>query len=225
MPILEKMDDFFNSRAEIYEDHMLKDVGLYEFYEEIAGLIVVSNPNPTLLDLGCGTGLELEKLFEKYPGIQITGIDIADEMLKELEHKFKEKSINLICGSYFDVEFGNDFDVVLSTYSLHHFNESEKLALYKKVYGSMKPDGLYVEGDYTVKTDEEQSLYLSELVRFKREQNLSDDNFYHYDTPMTAENQIKLLELSGFSNIKIIRQWESTTIITAKKLKRQEVKT
>ena len=225
MPILEKMGEFFNLRAEIYDNHMLVDLELDEFYEEIARLVEFDALNPKLLDLGCGTGIELEKLFVKYPGIRVTGIDLAAEMLKKLENKYKDKNIDLICGSYFDVKFGSDFDVVLSTYSLHHFSEPEKLALYKKVFESMKPCGLYIEGDYTVKTDEEQTLYINELARYKKEQNLPDDNFYHYDTPMTAANQIKLLKLAGFADIKIIKQWESTTIITAKKSKRQEVKT
>jgi tRNA (cmo5U34)-methyltransferase len=222
MPILERMDDFFNARVEMYDNHMLVDIGLDEFYEEVARLVEVDGANPKLLDLGCGTGLELERLFAKYPDIRVTGIDIASEMLKEPENKYKDKNINLICGSYFDVNFGVDFDVAISTYSLHHFNETEKLALYKKVFESMKPGGIYIEGDYTVKTEEEQVFYVSELARFKKEQNLPDGFFYHYDTPMTAENQMKLLKSAGFIDINIVRQWDGTTIITAKKLKRQE---
>lgn len=218
MPILEKMNDFFNSRAEIYDNHMLIDMGLDEFYEEIAKLVKIDNKNLKLLDLGCGTGIELERLFVHYPNMNVTGIDLSFEMLNKLKDKYINKNISVLCASYFDVEFGNDFDVVISTYSLHHFNEDEKFILYKKVYESMKAGSLYIEGDYTVKTDEEQILYVSELKRFKEEQNLSADNFYHYDTPMTAENQMKLLKFAGFSDIQIIRQWDSTTIITAKKV-------
>jgi len=222
--MLEKMNEFFNSRAETYENHMLVDLGLHEFYEEIANFVEIDGVNLKLLDLGCGTGLELERLFAKYPDMQVTGIDLSPEMLKELKNKYKDQNINLICGSYFDVEFGGDFDVVLSTYSLHHFNGTEKLALYKKVFESMKPGGLYVEGDYTAKTEEQQLFHFAELERLKKEQNLSDNSFYHYDTPMTAANQIELLESAGFADIKIVNQWENTTIITAKKLKRREEK-
>lgn len=211
-PILEEMSAFFNTRADTYEDHMA-NLRLDEFYEEIANLVVQDNIK--LLDLGCGTGLEFEKLFAKFKYIRITGIDLSAKMLKILGDKYSDKNINLICGSYFDVDFGSgDFDIVLSTYSLHHFNEAKKSALYKKIFASLKPGGFYIEGDYTVKTQEEQDLYESELVRFMREQNLPD-GFYHYDTPMTTANLIKLLKAEGFSDIKIIREWESTTIITA----------
>ena len=217
MPILEKMDDFFNSRAETYDSHMLVDMNLGEFYKEIAALVITGKQDMSLLDLGCGTGLELERLFVKYPDMQVTGVDLSFEMLDGLRAKYKDKNVDLICGSYFDVQFGSDYDVVLSTYSLHHFNEFEKFIIYKKVFKSMKPGGIYIEGDYTVKTDEEQALYVSELKRLKREQNLDSGNFYHYDTPMTAENQIKLLKSAGFAGAEVVKQWESTSIITAKK--------
>ena len=134
-PILEKMDDFFNVRAGTYENHMM-DLGLDEFYEEVASLIAQDNIN--LLDLGCGTGLEFEKLFAKLKNINIIGIDLSAQMLKILEDKYSDKNIKLICGSYFDVNFGVDFDVALSTYSLHHFSETEKLMLYKKIFTSLK---------------------------------------------------------------------------------------
>jgi len=218
---LEKMQDYFNSRAKIYDNDIVGN-RLDEFYEKIANLIEVDGVNPKLLDLGCGTGLELEKVFEKYPDFRVTGIDLSSEMLKELRNKYKDKNMNLICGSYFDVEFGDYFDVVLSTYSLHHFNETEKLLIYKKVFQSMKPGGLYIEGDKTAKTEEQQLFHFAELERLKKEHNLYDGNFYHYDTPLTVENQVKLLESAGFGDIKVVWHLENETmgeiIVTAKKL-------
>ncbi|MCL2773539.1 MAG: methyltransferase domain-containing protein [Oscillospiraceae bacterium] len=208
---LEKMDDYFNSRVEIYENDMIGN-RLDELYERIANLVDIDSTSPKLLDLGCGTGLELERLFTKYPDMNVTGIDLSSEMLNKLKNKYKDKNINLICGSYFDINFGSDYDVVLSTYSLHHFNETEKLLIYKKVYDSMKSGRLYIEGDKNAKTEELQQFHLSELERLKKEQNVSDGSFYHYDTPLTVENQIKLLKLAGFTNIKIMRHVENETI-------------
>lgn len=120
--LLEKMDEFFNARAETYDNHMLVDLALDEFYEEIAAHISPVSPNFRMLDLGCGTGLELVSLFKKYPDMQVTGIDMSTAMLNRLQMKFPNKSLNLICGSYFDVSFNGKYDVALSTYSLHHFD-------------------------------------------------------------------------------------------------------
>ncbi|MCL2517823.1 MAG: class I SAM-dependent methyltransferase [Oscillospiraceae bacterium] len=209
---LERMGDYFNIRAKKYDNDIVGN-NLDEFYEEIANLVEVDTLIPKILDLGCGTGLELERLFIKYPDMIVTGIDLSSEMLEELKNKYKNKNINVIYGSYFDVDFGGDFDIVLSTYSLHHFNETEKLLIYKKVFDTLKSGGLYIEGDKNAKNDEQQLFFLEELKRIKKEQNLSDDSFYHYDTPMTAENQIKLLQSVGFVDVKIVKKSESSTMV------------
>ena len=56
---LEKMSDFFEARIDGYEAHMLNDIkGLKEGYRKLAELIPVNTAK--ILDLGCGTGLELD---------------------------------------------------------------------------------------------------------------------------------------------------------------------
>lgn len=211
--LLEKMDDFFNKRADIYDNHMLIDLELDEFYEEIAKAVISERDDFSLLDLGCGTGLELIRLFEKYPSVYVTGIDLSQKMLEKLKLKYPDKNINLLCGSYFDIPFGNGYDVVLSTYSLHHFNQEEKLFLYRKIHTSLSENGIFIEGDYITNSIEKQTLYQSELKRLKKEQNKPKGELFHYDIPMTIDTQIKLLIKAGFSDIKLIKQWDSTCII------------
>lgn len=80
---LEKMDDFFERRVRIYDGHMLENVaGCREGYQRVADLLP---PHiRTLLDLGCGTGLELEPVFQKFPSLQVTGVDLTQKMLDAL---------------------------------------------------------------------------------------------------------------------------------------------
>ncbi|HBL84547.1 MAG: hypothetical protein A2Y17_00910 [Clostridiales bacterium GWF2_38_85] len=215
---LEKMDEFFDKRADTYDHHMLVDLQLDEFYEEVTKYLDCSSDMFSLLDLGCGTGLELERLFKKYPNIKVTGIDLSQEMLNVLKQKYAGEKLNLICGSYFDINFSKDcFDYALSTYSLHHFDESTKISLYKKIYNALKPHGIYIEGDYTCKTINEQLLYIAENEKLRMEQEITN-GFYHYDTPFTVETQMKLLKSAGFSDVKVVKEWDSTSIIVANKL-------
>ncbi|MDD4422740.1 MAG: class I SAM-dependent methyltransferase [Eubacteriales bacterium] len=214
---LENMADFFNTRAEIYDDHMLDDLGLDEFYEEIAELVISERDDFSLLDLGCGTGLELMRLFDKYPSMFVTGIDLSENMLVKLKEKYPNKNLNLLCGSYFDLPFGNVYDIVLSTYSLHHFNEEEKLFLYKKIHASLSEKGFFIEGDYITDSIEKQILYVSELERYKKEQNITGGKFFHYDLPMTTDTQIKLYKKAGFSDVRIVKQWDNTCIFVLSK--------
>lgn len=214
---LERMADFFNACADGYDDHMLIDLALDKFYEEITHLVEINHEDFCLLDLGCGTGLELNRLFEKYPSVSVTGIDLSANMLEKLKEKYPYKSLRLLCGSYFDLSFGGGYDVALSTYSLHHLKEEEKLFLYRKIYTSVNENGVFIEGDYIANSLEKQIFHLSELDRLKREQNIHDGEFFHYDIPLTVETQVRLLNEAGFSDVKIARQWDNTGIFVAKR--------
>ncbi|HYE84668.1 MAG TPA: methyltransferase domain-containing protein [Clostridia bacterium] len=84
----EQMADFFNCRAETYDFHMIDELDLNVFYEEIAKCIPKERNNIKLLDLGCGTGLELEGIFSIYPYAEVTGIDLSGKMLDVLREKY-----------------------------------------------------------------------------------------------------------------------------------------
>lgn len=219
MSALEKMDEFFNARADTYDNHMLEELQLDEFYAEVCAQFPALREEDRLLDLGCGTGLELDRLFVRCRGLYVTGIDVSAAMLKQLEGKYPNKNLCLIQDSYFDVPFGEGtYDYVLSTYSLHHFSKAQKEALYQKIYGALKPSGIFVLGDYTVKTAQEEAQYLAESRLLLEERGLADGAL-HIDTPLTKDTETDLLRKTGFLAIRTARQWESTTILVAAKMR------
>ena len=113
--MLEKMGAFFETRLKRYEEHQLTSIdSAREFYPFTAGCLPQA-ADPVILDLGCGTGLELGYYFERVPTAKVTGIDLARGMLDALRSKFPDKALTLIEGSYFDVPFGAcAFDAVVS---------------------------------------------------------------------------------------------------------------
>ena len=215
--MLETMSDFFTARTDMYDEHMLTEVeGCNEGYAKMASL--VPDDVQTLLDLGCGTGLELEAIFGRIPRLKVTGIDLTASMLQKLRDKFPDKDIKLICGDYFQVEFGeNSFDCAVSFQTMHHFEKDKKLTLYKKICSSLKDGGAYIECDYMVLTQAEEDHWFSENDRLRREQGIVGDEFYHYDTPCTVDNQTELLKKAGFSSVEQVFRMENTTMLLAKK--------
>ena len=89
--MLEKMNEFFDSRIDGYEEHMLNNiVSAQEFYPFTASLLP-KDANAKILDLGCGTGLELDYYFKINPSADVTGIDLASGMLEKLNRKHNDK--------------------------------------------------------------------------------------------------------------------------------------
>ena len=145
---LEKMDDFFAARVDGYDEHMRANIeGASGFYAYTASLLPKA-AGSSVLDLGCGTGLELEAYFALNPDAKVTGIDLSEAMLNELKAKFPEKDLTLVCASYFDAPLGeNRYDAAVSVESLHHFPAEMKEALYGKLRAesrrSVCTDGLF----------------------------------------------------------------------------------
>ncbi|MBO4889011.1 MAG: class I SAM-dependent methyltransferase [Firmicutes bacterium] len=210
------MGEFFDARLDGYEAHQLDTIdSAREFYPFTAGCLP-QKPGSCILDLGCGTGLELGYYFEKVPTAKVTGIDLAAGMLNALREKFPDKSLTLVEGSYFDIPLGeNVYDAVVSVESLHHFTKEEKVPLYEKVRAALKSEGYFILTDYFALSEEEERLRRTELVRLRKEQNLRDDEFYHYDTPLTVEHETEALLCAGFSKVTVLNQWGPTYTLKA----------
>ena len=135
---LEKMDDFFAARIDGYDEHMKRDIeGASGFYAYTASLLPLAGGS-RVLDLGCGTGLELEEYFVLNPGAAVTGIDLSEAMLNVLKAKFPDKGLTLIHASYFDAPLGSgQYDAAVSVESLHHFPAERKTSLYLTVEHEM----------------------------------------------------------------------------------------
>ena len=214
---LEKMKDFFTARVETYDEHMIENVGgCKEGYAKMAQLISANTEN--LLDLGCGTGLELDEIYKIKPDIKVTGVDLTQAMLDKLKQKHPDKSLTLINANYFAYDFGErNFETAISFQTMHHFSHEDKIKLYTKIYNALKNGGQYIECDYMVLKQDEEDFYYSENSRIRKELHIPDEGFYHYDTPCTIDNQIKMFYAAGFRHVEKVWREENTTIIIAYK--------
>ena len=216
--MLEKMAEFFENRLNGYDEHMMTGIeAADEFYPFTASLLPTAKGS-RVLDLGCGTGLELEKYFPLCPSARVTGIDLSEAMLNALKKKFTDKDITLIVGSYFDVPLGeNVFDAAVSVESLHHFTKDEKIPLYKKLHTALRANGYLILTDYFAAPDDEEQTHRNNLNALKAEQGIRDDEFYHYDTPLTVQHETEALLEAGFASVQVLKSWGTTYTIKAVK--------
>lgn len=215
----EEMASFFDTRAEGYEDHMRESFEgtLEAFYERVALPISETTEPVRILDMGCGTGLELEYIFNKAPNALITGIDMSAQMLELLQQKYAvyAAQLRLVQGSYVDIPFQeNHYDYAVSVMTMHHLLEEAKLELYQKIWATLKDGGIYIEGDYVVDEDEEQKL-LKEY--YEKIQHVDPDKQYHIDIPFTIQRQEQIFAQAGFSDVKTIYHVRHVAIFVMRK--------
>ena len=212
------MDEFFNNRVDLYEEHQLNAIDRAKEFYPFTAECLPETPDAAVLDLGCGTGLELDYYFRLNPTARITGIDVAEDMLDVLKKRFSDKAITVIKGSYFDVSFENScYDAAVSVESLHHFTKEEKVPLYKKVRQALSPGGFFILTDYFAESEETELRLREELRRIKTKEGIRDGGLYHFDTPLTAEHEIQALEEAGFSCVSVLKRWGATCTVKAVK--------
>ena len=216
--MLEKMSDFFEARLDGYDEHMMTNIEYANEFYPFTARQLPTEENCRVLDLGCGTGLELEFYYQLNPSAKVTGIDLSEGMLSALQNKFSDKDVTLILGSYFDVPLGeNAFDAAVSVESLHHFTKEEKVPLYAKLRAALKSNGYFILTDYFSLSDEEEQLHRQSLAALKVEQGIADNEFYHYDTPLTVHHETEALAEAGFSSVEVLNHWGATYTIKAMK--------
>lgn len=205
----ETMADFFNKRAEGYDDHMRESVEFFDqFYDSISSCVVKTKSKVRILDIGCGTGLELNGILDRAPNAAITAIDVSTKMLDRLKNRFKDHlhQITLIKDSYLAFSFDQkSYDYIVAVMTLHHLLPPTKMKLYEQILNSLRPSGKYIEGDWVVSLEKERQ-FLSMHGQWSRTAEAVTDGSHHVDIPFSIETQKRLLREAGFSNVDIV--WE-----------------
>jgi AraC family transcriptional regulator len=118
-----------------------------QFYQAVSSPIEKTDEPLHILDLGCGTGLEIEALFQRVPNASITGVDLSENMLDQLRKRYVAHmdQITLVTDSYLTMPLGTQaYDYVISTLAVHHVLHDTKRELYRKIHAALKPGGKYM---------------------------------------------------------------------------------
>ena len=208
---LEGMSEFFSARLGEYEDHMARWHGAYQ---RLAELVPASARR--VLDLGCGTGLGLDALFQRRQDVAVTGVDLSPDMLGKLREKHPQ--VETICGDYFQVALGREqYDCAITFESLHHFRPEKKQGLFARIHQALRPGGVFLEADYLACCAEEEQLLMDFCWDKRRQQGIGAEEFIHFDTPLTVEHETKLLRQAGFSTVEWVDCIEGASFLRCEK--------
>ncbi|MBR0451390.1 MAG: class I SAM-dependent methyltransferase [Oscillospiraceae bacterium] len=191
---LEEMASFFDVRIDDYVPHMERWDEAYRTFPKY-----IPPDARVILDLGCGSGLELDQIIPCFPNTDFTGIDLSTAMINELLSKHPE--VNIIQADYLKYPFGeNIYDAVISFESLHHLLPKQKQGLYKKIRSCLNGNGVFINCDYYACCDEEETLLLNVYDEKRKKEHLPTDALVHFDIPLTLEHEADLLESAGFTS-------------------------
>jgi tRNA (cmo5U34)-methyltransferase len=148
-----------NIRIEEYDGLIRRFV---PFYDEMLGeaasaLGLLSAPEPTIVDLGIGTGALSLRCLEVRPDAKIVGVDADQDMLAVARARLAPRAPGSERGRGLEVrlEVGNftnvpipAADAIVACLALHHIPTGEaKRTLYRKCFGALRPGALLVSAD------------------------------------------------------------------------------
>lgn len=165
--------DNYDTQVEISDE---ENVYPFAGYKKVLGTVYekIRKQNPkNILDIGFGTGILAKKLYDD--GYNIYGIDFSNEMLKKAKQKMPNAEL-----LQFDFTDGlpkefeqKQFDVILSTYAIHHIDDEAKKLYILKLLKSLNPKGILIFGDVTFETEEDM-----EAARKKNYEEWDDEEYY-----------------------------------------------
>ena len=212
------MGEFFDRMSGEYDAHMKENVeGFEQFYGYIAASIPETKAELRILDIGCGTGIELAAVFQKVPNALITGLDLSGKMLDILRDKYNNyhNQIRLVRESYVTFSYGeNMYDYIISVMTLHHLLPDSKRVLYQKIRKALKPGGKYIEGDY-ITTPEKEKQVRDDFFKLRESDPGLVDGTHHIDLECSLETQKSLLVKAGFAGVDVLWEYGEAAVYTA----------
>ncbi|MDA3815681.1 MAG: class I SAM-dependent methyltransferase [Patescibacteria group bacterium] len=186
-----------------YDELVVKCLPEYYFLLEIVAQAI--GDVESIVDLGCGTGNLARAIFQALPSIEIKGIDISEEFLMIAKNKNADYRFLPFLADILNYNFGQyKQECIVSSFTIHHFKDSEKQALFKNISQALKSDGIFINCDM-VEPEENYQLAVDDFLSRMRLKGLSKEfveaekrEMAERDRPAKLSNQKRWLKKIGF---------------------------
>jgi tRNA (cmo5U34)-methyltransferase len=207
------IDAAFNATVAYYDEWMMKALPNYSdlFGSAMALLPFKAEAALEVLDLGAGTGLFSKHVLEKYPHARFVLVDLADKMLELARQRFGADThqFQYVLGDYRKLEGQAEYDLVISSLSIHHLEHADKQALFGSIYSVLRTGGLFINIDQILgDTSYLRELYWNHYLEQVRRAGFSEERIQEsidrrttYDKEARLEDQLAWLKSSGFQNV------------------------
>ena len=224
------MDDIqrmFDAISKEYDQQRRKFIPCFDdFYGVTVSAATTNTANPNILDIGAGTGLLSSFLIKRYPNATFTLIDISEKMMEIAKKRFSNyPNVKFIIEDYTKYNFTEKYDIVASALSIHHLEDDNKKALYKKIHSVLSRNGVFINADQVHgetpfietfnKTIWKQSIENSSL---SMEEKLAGYERIKLDKESTLNEQIEWLNNIGFTDVSCIYKYYHFAVMFGRKV-------
>ncbi len=217
----------FNSASKKYDSQRKLFLPFFEDYYQSGIIYLSSKTFKRILDLGAGTGLLSQYLYQYFPRSKYTLIDISDEMLSIAKERFRHLSnFDFLTEDYSRKLPEDKYDLIASALSIHHLTDSEKLKLYKNVYSSLDKNGYFLNIDQYKSENNRVEKKFEDIWVKTILVNLSDVKKVDFeswrkrrklDKETSIENEINKLKKVGFRDVDCIYKYWKFGVVIGKK--------
>lgn len=137
----------FDEQAPIYDEGMQGDHAraLYPCILEEARRAMESIPVPSVLDVGCGTGMLSERLLGAFPSCRLAGVDLSPAMVERARARLAGRAEVREADAERLPFHDGAFDLVVCNDSFHHYPDPDRAAF--QMWRVLRKGGALVLGD------------------------------------------------------------------------------
>ena len=216
--------DAFNKASTDYDKYRKQAIPNMDIYYNTVVNLTKNYSDPKILDLGAGTGILTELLYKQHPNSNITLVDLSTEMLNIAKNKFNDKNFKYIEADYLTHDFDKDYDIIVSSLSIHHLTDEEKKVLYKRIYNFLRTGGVFINADQVCgATEYTEEIYKKEDASHLNRQNIPEKEKdilrqrILLDKPAKLLDTIQWYEDIGYKNVDVYYKYYRYFVIAGEK--------
>lgn len=199
----QRVQSSFHRGAADYDQHTpVQQRVLQRLLEQLE--LPASGTSAKILDIGCGTGRLLESLGQRYPDAVLTGLDLAQNMLKQAAERLPV-TVRLLQGDAEQLPFSAEaFSLVLSSSTFQWLDQLEPC--FKEISRVLEPGGKFVFSLFGGETlFELRESWQQALVACGRTRDGQQDGTHRFHT---CDQVRHALVMAGVSNVKVWSELE-----------------
>jgi tRNA (cmo5U34)-methyltransferase len=166
-----------------------------------------------ILDLGCGDGHLLALLLAHCDTATGIGLDFSPTMLKAAEQRFADDPRVSLVTHNLDAPLPDlgSFDVVASSFAIHHCVDDRKREIYREVWDLLTPGGIFCNLEHVASPNDRVHQ------RFLEAMNINPQEEDPSNKLLDVETQLRWLRELGFEDVDCYWKWRELALLIGRK--------